>query len=329
MKHVERLLLSEPTPARNGRFWKFRMLGRRASGIEMRRSQPVDSRILREIMTGDSMSTFEDFLLRYSKNVKDGFQARWVSYTPKIYHNEISEVIGGLIARQATLAIEIARNPGIWNAHIAPIMLRVMTDTHITLAWILKDPETRSKEYIKYGLGQERLYVEYLENESDQLPAEEQDEALGDLLKYKRAWINSQVLEWSLDINVGSWSGKTTREMAQEAHCESLYKFAYVPFSATVHSMWHHVGRLNMVRCENVLHKNHRIPVVPDLLPDLDYLYRSAKYVSRSLSAFSESLNITTDIPLPEDFFIEKYPFSKNDDENENDVEKPSGLAHD
>ena len=32
-------------------------------------------------------------------------------------------------------------------------------------------------------------------------------------------------MEWAIEVNVGSWSGKSAREMAQEADCESLYKF--------------------------------------------------------------------------------------------------------
>ena len=197
-------------------------------------------------MTEERLSPLEDFLARYLANVVEGFEARWEGYTSEIYQNEISEAIWGLVARQATLAVEMAQNPGIWNPHIAPIILRSMTDVHITLAWIADDPAGRSKEYIRYGIGQEKLSLEYLQNEADQIPDGELDEPLEELIETRKAWLNSQLMEWAIEVNVGSWSGKSAREMAQEADCESLYKFAYVPFSGTVPQ---HVAPRREVQC--------------------------------------------------------------------------------
>jgi hypothetical protein len=266
-------------------------------------------------MTDNKRDSLEEFVVGYCNVVKAGFRERWDKYRPEIYNNEISEAIGGLAARQATLANEIARNPGIWNGHIAPVILRCMTDTHITLAWILTDPKDRSREYIRFGLGQEKLYLEYLQNEADQIPEGEIDGRLEELIELRKSWLNSQLMEWAIEVNVGSWSGKTTREMATEAGCESLYKFAYVPFSGPAHSMWQHVGIYNVVPCKNPLHKNHRIPVIPEMRLDPDYLYRSAKYVSRTYELLSEKLDLDCDVPLPVDYFVDNHPF-KSTDEN-------------
>lgn len=269
-------------------------------------------------MTDDKQNNLEEFICQYCDVVSVGLHERWQQYTPEIYHNEVSEAIGGLVARQATLAIEFAQNPGIWNGHIAPIILRCMTDTHITLAWILAEPTTRSKEYIRFGLGQEKLFLEYLVHEADQIPEGEVNEQLEQMIKIKKDWLNSQLLEWSIEVNVGSWSGKTTREMATEANCLPLYKFAYVPFSGAAHSMWQHVGRYNIIPCENPLHKNHGIPAIPEIGPDPDYLYRSSKYVSRTYDLLSEKLDIACDVPLPVEFFEENHPFRGDDDSKEN-----------
>jgi hypothetical protein len=268
-------------------------------------------------MTDGESNAFDEFIQGYCENVEAGFGGRWDRYKPEIYHHEISDAIGGLAARQATLAVEIAKNPGIWNGHIAPIILRCMTDTHITLAWILEAPQTRSKEYIRFGLGQEKLFLEFLENEADQIPVGEIDDRLDRLIEVKKSWLNSQLMEWAIEVNVGSWSGKSTREMAKEGACESLYKFAYVPFSGPAHSMWHHVGIYNVVPCMNPLHKQHRIPVIPQLGLDPDYLYRSSKYVSRTYDLLSQKLGLTCNVPLPVDYFCEHQPFSGS----ENDAE--------
>lgn len=253
-------------------------------------------------------SPFEEFIEGYCANVANGFHGRWDAHAPEIYDNEISETIGGLGARQATLAIEFARNPGIWNGHMAPLILRCMTDAHITLAWILEKPKERSREYVRYGLGQEKLFLEYLKNESETAPEGELDDRVAELIELKESWVNSQLLEWAIEVNVGSWSGTSVREMASEADCESIYKFAYVPFSGAAHNMWHHVGMYNVVPCENPLHKNHRIPVIWEPRLDPDYLYRSSKYVSRTFSLLDQKLGLSSEEKLPVNYFVDHFP---------------------
>src|SRR5699024_4678669 len=132
-----------------------------------------------------------------------------------------------------------------------------MTDAHITLAWILENPKERSREYVRYGLGQEKLFLEYLKNESDSIPEGEIEEQISEMIEARESWMNSQLLEWAIEVNVGSWSGTSVREMASASGCEYLYKFAYVPFSGAAHNMWQHVGVYNVVPCENPMHKNH------------------------------------------------------------------------
>ena len=74
---------------------------------------------------------------------------------PRSIDKHVHEAIGGLLARQATLAIELARSPMMWIGNVAPLILRCMTDAYITLAWILDDRGDRAKKYTEYGLGQE------------------------------------------------------------------------------------------------------------------------------------------------------------------------------
>ena len=258
----------------------------------------------------------EKFLQSYCSNVARGFHSRWDSHTPEICDNEISETIGGLSARQATLAIEMAQNPGIWNGQLAPLVLRCMSDAYITLAWILEKPMDRCREYVRYGLGQEKLYLEYLKNESKTAPEGELDERIEELIEIREAWLNSQLMEWAIEVNVGSWSGTSVREMAIEAGCESIYKFAYVPFSGAAHNMWHHVGNYNVVQCSNPLHKNHRIPLIWSQTVDPDYLYRSAKYISRSFRLLDDKLGLASEIKLPVEYFVDHFPRNDMADES-------------
>lgn len=264
----------------------------------------------------DSHERFDAFLEDYCRNVREGLSGRWEAHAPEIYANEVSECIAGLAARQATLAIEIARNPGVWNPHVAPILLRCMTDVHITMAWVAEDPESRAREYVRFGIGQEKLFIEYLENERDSAPEGELDEEVEQMIEARRSWMESQIAEWAIEVNVGSWSGVSTREMAQQSGCEGLYKFAYVPFSGACHSMWQHVGLFNVVHCDNPLHKHHRVPMIPVFELDPDYLYRSAKYVSRTYQLLDSSWGVEATVPLPVAFFVENHPFRMGREES-------------
>jgi hypothetical protein len=46
------------------------------------------------------------------------------------------------------------------DPHIAPLILRSMVDLRITLGWILMEPVPRCEQFVFYGLGQTKLWVE-------------------------------------------------------------------------------------------------------------------------------------------------------------------------
>lgn len=126
---------------------------------------------------------------RYCSIVEDGLIERWDKFNVKVSDSETYEVIGGLLARQATLTIYLAQAPQIWNGHIAPLILRCMTDVHINLAWIIDSPKERAKKYILYGLGQEKLHTEHLRNEYNM--ERPKDSKLEKLIQAKESWLNS------------------------------------------------------------------------------------------------------------------------------------------
>ncbi len=208
-------------------------------------------------------------------------------------------MIGALLARQVTLAKRMARNTAFWDVHIAPILLRVMIDNHITLAWILKDPAARSKHFVLHGLGQAKLNVEHLkvENEVGSKPDVQQ------LIDAWERWINNQQYSFLTNVNLGSWSGVDTRKMAEEADCLDLYRYAYTPFSSCVHNMWDHVGRLNVAQSGNPLHKYMLIPFDPETQPEFDLFLNCAKYLQESFSIVDETFNLQCNTALPYDYW--------------------------
>lgn len=179
---------------------------------------------------------------------------------------------------------------------------------------------SRTRGYILYGLGQEKLYIEHLKN--SQPPVGHRDN-IDRVIKAREKLLNSQRSDFLTEVNVGSWSGLNTREMAEEADCLPLYNFAYLPFSGVVHSQWQHTYVYNLRTCRNPLHKFHRIPDLFLQVPlDPDYVYRSAKYVSRSCEAVDESLGLEVQTPMPEQWFEQAMAAlaDKFHDQSEEDV---------
>src|SRR5713101_2030176 len=176
--------------------------------------------------------------------IRKELRTRCEAYKPSFREPEVFNVVTALLARQATLAIELASAPQVWNGHSAPLFLRAMTDVHITLSWILLDPTTRARQYIDHGLGQAVLGLEHRKKEMEHV-TDDSKEKLEKIIAAEESWINAQKWGFLVDVNVGSWSGKTTRQMAEEAGILDFYNYVYTPFSQCAHSTWHHVGRYN------------------------------------------------------------------------------------
>lgn len=241
-------------------------------------------------MSGDTeLDTIYAGIETFVNRAREELQQRWSSWRVDLTRTEIHEVIGALLARQVTLATQLAQAPSIWNSHLAPLVLRAMADVYVTIAWILKDPDDRSRKFILYGLGQAKLQLEHHKAQIGETePTPEQQNFIESL----EAWINSQRFTFLTEVHLGSWSGISTREMAIQAGCLDFYNYVYQPFSACSHSIWHHVARYNLRQCSNPLHRYHRIPEDLEIGIDSHYFYLASKYLEKTFSTFDETFGI-------------------------------------
>lgn len=230
---------------------------------------------------------FEDFILLIEERIRQELRARCEAYAPDLQMPEVFSVLTALLARQATLAIGFISAPQIWNSHSAPLFLRAMADVHITLSWILLDPKMRVREYIDHGLGQAKLELEHRKKQLESVD-ESSKEGLSRIIKANEAWINAQRWHFLVEVNIGAWSGKTTRQMAEEAGIIDFYNYVYIPFTQCAHSTWYHVGRYNSGPSESPLARQLWNPGVPELAPDLWNLSLAAKYLDKSFNIFDE-----------------------------------------
>lgn len=240
----------------------------------------------------NKLQNIEEVINDFCRNAITELEARWKAWPIDLSKNEMHEVIGALIARQVSLATEIIKNPPIWNEHLAPVILRCMVDTHITLAWIICDPIERSRRFIYYGLGQVKLQIEHRKA----LWKDNKDPEDKKLVEHLEAWLDHQRLSFLTEVNVGSWSDISVREMADQAGIIDFYNHCYTPFSGAAHSMWHHISRFNLTFCAQPLHRYHRVPITPELPIAPDYAILAAKYMSKSLRAFDKAFNINVHV---------------------------------
>ena len=233
----------------------------------------------------DATEVFWQAMESFVEHLLSQVQARSDVWAQDYADRHVHDVVVGLLARQATLAGELALNPPIWNDHSAPLFLRSMVENCITIAWILKSPDARAKHFIAYGLGQENLLLEHrksvlLESGSDP----DKDPAT---VEWER-WLNGERYTFLTEVNVGSW-GPSLRDMAQEAGLIELYQNDYGRWSGATHNMWHHIVRFNVQHCTNPLHGQHRLPLIPILTPNVEFLQLAARYVDRVIGSFDEA----------------------------------------
>jgi hypothetical protein len=204
------------------------------------------------------------FIEGFCEAVRLDCHRRFKSFPVDLYDTDLHEVTRGLLARQGSLLIELARSPGTWNGHAAPLFHRAMSDVQITLAYILKeDQANRARSYILAGLSEEKLQIAHLERSGAESGTSDDLETL---IAERKKWLASQRFEHLTIVNAGgSVFGMKTRDMALATGNADLYDFNFTPFSACVHSMWHHVARYNLTRCDNPLHGGHRVPILPEV----------------------------------------------------------------
>ncbi|MEE9465159.1 MAG: DUF5677 domain-containing protein [Candidatus Neomarinimicrobiota bacterium] len=243
-----------------------------------------------------------DLIATLCNNAENELNERWEAWEKDFAENEVYEVVGGLLARQASLFTNMAQSPPMWNWHSSPVILRTMIDTHITLAWILEAPLERSRKFIYFGLGQMKLEIEHRKR---QLEIDGPNDGGQKIIEIYEGWLDSQRWSFLTEVNVGSWSGLTTREMADEAGIIDFYNYCFTPFSAATHSQWHHIAKMNLNQCENPLHRYHRIPAINNDHTDIQTLVLVAKYMWKSMDLFDRKLGVSVEVASSYDLLYE------------------------
>ena len=273
-------------------------------------SQPTAS-------NGDQNEELWSALENFVAHIEDLLIKRWDAWALNHEERDLHQVVGALLSRQVTLTTEMARNPGSWTAHIAPLILRPMVESLITLGWIFADVTERPRRFILYGLGQDKLLLEHQKSilvEQGKDPKEDQT------IEEREGWLNGQRYIDLIEVNVGEWAGANLRKMAQETGYLDLHRIDYARWSGATHNMWQHVVRFNLQSCQNPLHGFHRLPHLPQLNLDPAYLQWSADYLGQTFTLFDDKTGMNLDEPNPVEVLdreLQRIPKPMDDDEND------------
>lgn len=173
-----------------------------------------------------------------------------------LYSPERDEILLGLFSRLTRLYVLISLSPNLWARDIAGIMLRCLTDTAITFAYLAKvGTEEDFRNFKSYGEGKEKLLMLHLQDtypEKKSLEGQSSEDIVEELGGYFTPEL--------IDIELGDWTKKSTRELAISAGLEEFYRLVYDPTSSDVHGTWISVKKSNLVQCSQPLHRFHRMP---------------------------------------------------------------------
>ena len=237
----------------------------------------------------DLNEAFWSAIENFASHIEGLLWNRWNAWGCLHEARDSNEVIGAFLSRQVTLTAELARNPGAWNAHLAPLVLRPMVEALITLGWILGDPQERAKRFILYGLGQEKLLLEHEKAKLTEQGIQSDEDQ--NILEWDR-WLNAQRYTHLTEVNVGDWAGVNLREMAEDIGQLDLHRIDYGRWSGATHNLWNYLVRFNVQHCKNALHGFHRVPIVPRLNPDPSYLQWAAEYLDKTFALFDENTGV-------------------------------------
>jgi Family of unknown function (DUF5677) len=171
-----------------------------------------------------------------------------------LYDPSRDEVLFGLFARLTRLYVLLAVDPFLWARDVSGIMLRPLAEAAITFLYLAKSGTAEEfRQFIEYGEGQQKLLMLHLQ---DNYP----DGKSLDGLSAEQLASEFEIWPEMLEIELGSWSKKDARKLAQQAGLEDLYRLVFTPASGDLHGSWVSLKSSNLVHCEETLHRWHRLP---------------------------------------------------------------------
>ena len=143
---------------------------------------------------------------------------------------------------------------------------RTMLESLIYLKFMTKeDKDDIYREFIKYGIGQKKLFKAHLAGLID----EKKIESTQDLVDYVNLSTDDEIWDELVAIKLANFDN--IRKLADATDLKYEYPLYYQPYSITEHGQWPALKRFYLKRCKNPLHRLHFIGNAR--LPSLDLTF--------------------------------------------------------
>lgn len=240
------------------------------------------------------MKDIGDLLQQMTDEIQDRFAARIRFWNIVLDIVQTQNVLGGLLARNCSLAIEFVLSAHFWNPLCSSVIFRAMSEVIINMGWIALEPAVRSKLFVDYGLGQDKLDYEHLRvGNKTYTVSDDELASIADALASQRHLIFT-------DVNVGTWSSTSVSRMAAEAGL-SDFAILFAGTCGTVHSNW------LLLYDRYVSNSPNDSPDVPASMPiKVAYLCTLAVYIDKSFEIF----DAVCDYPEPDELSLLEMVYS-------------------
>lgn len=135
------------------------------------------------------------------------------------------------------------------------VMLRVLFETYITLAYLIKKEKEQPKvwdDYRSHGSGQANLI--YRKFEENNYASSTVDKETIERIANEDKWVEF------VPINLGHWDSSDLRKLSEYVGEKQLYDQYYAYTSGFVHGSWAAVRESVFQKCFNPLHRLHLLP---------------------------------------------------------------------
>ncbi len=252
-------------------------------------STPSSSR-QHAISTSEADQIAERFWEQWS-DIHHRFVAVSKTADPDLYSPERFEVLTGLTAMALRTLARVVRTRALWSIEHGSFSLRQIVESLIVLTWLIsRDQDDLYLKFKAYGRGHLKLQKLHLQ----ELLESTADPALELQLYYDQLaeLVNQDLWEEFQEISLqGSFAGLNTRDMAREVGMEHEYNWVFAPASAASHGEWAYLDMHALDRCQNPLHRWHRIPRGELTSPVGLYLLESAcQLTDRMVATYGDAV---------------------------------------
>ncbi len=181
-----------------------------------------------------------------------------------IYEPEENEVINGLFFRVLRFYHSYVISFHFWAEDMHRIITRTIIESFIYLSYLIN---TNKKEiyleFIKYGIGQEKLYKLQLAK----LIEEKKIQPSSEIIDYINSDSDEEI--WDELISIKLKNFEDLRKLSNKINESELYSIKYQPYSDVIHGHWMALKKYYLKKCSNPMHRFHYIPnfILPNINP--------------------------------------------------------------